>query len=129
MAKEFLGNGWKFPVKLNSQGMFSMSEHEECIKEAICIIIKTSKGERVMQPDFGCGIYNYLFDNPDTVTLKLMEESVKESINIWEPRINLAKVEASLDESEEGKVLIRVDYTVRTTNNEFNLVYPFYLKE
>ncbi|RQW81311.1 MAG: baseplate protein [Methanothrix sp.] len=129
MAKEFLGNGWKFPVRLNSQGMFDMSEHEECITEAIGIIIKTSKGERVMQPDFGCNIFRYLFDNPDTVTLKLMEESVRESLNVWEPRINLTKVEASLDKSNEGKVLIRVDYTVRSTNNEFNLVYPFYLKE
>jgi phage baseplate assembly protein W len=129
MAKEFLGNGWKFPVRLNSQGMFDMSEHEVCIKESIGIIIKTSKGERVMQPEFGCNICDHLFSNPDPMTLRLMEVSVKEALDNWEPRINLTKVEASLDKSDEAKVLIRVDYTVRSTNNEFNLVYPFYLKE
>lgn len=129
MANEFLGNGWKFPVRLNSQGMFGMSEHEESIKEAIGIILRTSKGERVMRPEFGCDICNYLFSVPNITTLTMMERSVNEALDIWEPRINVTKVKASLDESNEGVIQIRVDYTVRSTNNEFNLVYPFHLKE
>ena len=82
-----------------------------------------------MQPDFGCGIYDYLFESTDDANLRMMEESVKDSLIIWEPRIDLNDVTAFLDESEDGKVLINVSYTVRTTNNEFNLVYPFYLRE
>lgn len=129
MAKEFLGRGWKFPVRMNSRGIIDVSEYEVSIKEAINVILKTSKGERVMQPDFGCGIYDYLFESTDDANLRMMEESVKDSLIIWEPRIDLNDVTAFLDESEDGKVLINVSYTVRTTNNEFNLVYPFYLRE
>jgi hypothetical protein len=35
----------------------------------------------------------------------------------------------STDELDIGKLLIRINYRVRDTNNEFNLVYPFYLEE
>lgn len=129
MAKEFLGRGWKFPIRMNSRGIIDISEYEVSIKESINVILKTSKGERVMQPDFGCGIYDYLFESTDDGSLRMIEESVKDSLTAWEPRIDLNDVIASLDEAEDGKILINVSYTVRTTNNEFNLVYPFYLKE
>lgn len=106
-----------------------MSEYEEDIKEAIRIILSTSKGERVMRPDFGCGIYEFVFASLNTATLGMIETSVREALTLWEPRIDLVNVSVSEAEAEEGKLLISIDYRVRTTNNEFNLVYPFYLTE
>jgi len=129
MAKEFLGKGWKFPVNVDSKGRIEMSEHEQDIQEAIKIILSTSKGERVMRPDFGCGIYDFFFAPINTATLGMIEASVREALTLWEPRIELVNVSVSADKAQEGKLLISIDYRVRTTNNEFNLVYPFYLKE
>ena len=129
MAKEFLGRGWKFPVNVNAKGEIEMSEHEADIKEAIWIILSTSKGERVMRPDFGCGIYEFVFATINTATLGLIEASVREALTLWEPRIELVNVNVSVGKAEEGKLLISIDYRVRSTNNEFNLVFPFYLKE
>jgi phage baseplate assembly protein W len=129
MAKEFLGRGWKFPVNVNAKGEIEKSEHEEDIKEAIWIILSTSKGERVMRPDFGCGIYEFVFATINTATLGLIEASVREALTFWEPRIELVNVNVSAEKAAEGKLLISIDYRVRTTNNEFNLVFPFYLKE
>jgi phage baseplate assembly protein W len=129
MSKEFLGRGWKFPVKLSSRGTIDESQYEEDIQEAIKIIISTSMGERVMMPEFGCGIYDYVFESPNTTTLSLIEESVRTSLVLWEPRIELNNVSASIDEHEGNKLLIEVSYMVRSTNSEYNLVYPFYLKE
>ena len=129
MAKDFLGRGWKFPVNVSPAGKIMMSEHEEDIKEAIRIILSTSKGERVMRPDFGCGIYDFVFAVINTATMGLIEASVREALTLWEPRIELINVNVSSDKAEEEKLLISIDYRVRSTNNEFNLVYPFYLKE
>lgn len=129
MSKEFLGRGWKFPVKLSSRGSIDESQYEDDVSEAIKIIIATSMGERVMMPEFGCGIYDYVFESPNTTTLGLVEASVRSSLIYWEPRIELNDVSVSSDESEGNKLLIKVGYTVRSTNNEYNLVYPFYLKE
>lgn len=129
MAKDFLGRGWKFPVNVDGRGKVEMSEYEEDIKEAIWIILGTSKGERVMRPDFGCGIHDHVFASINTSTLGMIESSVREALTKWEPRIEVLKVEASPERAEVGQLLISIDYRVRTTNNEFNLVYPFYLRE
>ncbi|MEC4676425.1 MAG: GPW/gp25 family protein [Nitrospirota bacterium] len=129
MAKDFLGAGWKYPVRAGFDGKIVMSQYEEDIKEAIWIILGTAKGERVMRPDFGCGIYDYVFAPINTATITLVENSVQEALTLWEPRIKLQKVEVSTEEADKGRLLISIDYIVRSTNNRFNLVYPFYLKE
>lgn len=129
MAKDFLGVGWKYPVKVDMNGKIAMSQYEEDIKEAIWIILGTAKGERVMRPDFGCGIHDLVFAPINTTTVTLVENSVRESLTMWEPRIELTKVEASAEHVNDGKLIVSIDYRVRTTNNRFNLVYPFYLKE
>ena len=129
MAREFLGRGWKFPVKLDSRGKVAASQYEEDVREAIEIILATSKGERVMHPDFGCGIRDFIFESPTAATRGMMAESVKDSLVLWEPRIEVRDVEVHEDASDVGKVLISITYSVRATNNEFNLVYPFHLKE
>ncbi|MFY1113000.1 MAG: GPW/gp25 family protein [Methanosarcinaceae archaeon] len=129
MAKDFLGRGWKFPVNLNPKGEFEMSAYEVDVGEAIRIILGTAKGERVMHPDFGCGIHDYVFEIINTSTIGMIEASVREALVSWEPRIEINNVEVKADTEVEGKLLVNVDYVVRSTNNEFNLVYPFYLKE
>jgi phage baseplate assembly protein W len=129
LAKEFLGRGWKFPVQVDNRGRVAMSEFEDDIRESIRIILSTSKGERVMRPDFGCGIHDFVFASINTTTIGLIESSVREALTRWEPRIELLKVLVSTEEANVGKLLVSIDYRVRATNSEFNLVYPFYLTE
>lgn len=127
--KDFLGTGWKYPVKIDVDRKIAMSEYEEDIEEAIRIILGTAKGERVMRPDFGCGIHEMAFEPIDTTTVNLIENSVRDGLIQWEPRIEVIKIEVSTEESAQGKLLVSIDYRVRVTNNQFNLVYPFYVKE
>lgn len=128
MAKEFLGRGWKFPLNVDLKGQIEMSDEND-IKEAIWIILSTSKGERVMRPTFGCGIHDYVFEIINSSTLKMMEESVREALILWEPRIEIQQINVSTEKIDVGKLIISIDYLVRSTNNQFNLVYPFYLME
>jgi len=127
MAKEFLGRGWKFPLSVEVDGQIAVSEYEEDIGEAIGIILGTSKGERIMRPDFGCGIHDFVFEVFNASTQTLIINSVKEALTQWEPRIQLIEVKVSPENINEGKLMINIDYKVRSTNNSFNLVYPFYL--
>ncbi len=129
MAKEFLGIGWKFPIKLDSSGKFKLSKYEEDIEESIGIILGTIPGERVMQPEFGCGIYEYVFSTINISNLALIEEEVKKALTLYEPRIEIIKIKASADTNREGLVLIEIGYRVISTNTRQNLVYPFYLTE
>ncbi|MCP4217591.1 MAG: GPW/gp25 family protein [bacterium] len=129
MAKEFLGVGWKYPVNVDRNNKIAVSRYEEDIKEAIGIILGTAKGERAMRPDFGCGIHDLVFAPINTTTVNQVKISVQEALTIWEPRIELDEVKVSTDKANVGMLPVSIDYRVRTTNNRFNLVYPFYLKE
>ncbi|MTI85722.1 MAG: GPW/gp25 family protein [Firmicutes bacterium] len=130
MSKEFLGKGWKFPVQVDPlTGRIKMSEQEDDIAESIRIILSTLPGERVMRAEFGCNAYNYVFGLTDQTTLSMLEDSVKEAVMVWEPRVHNVEVQVVSGERDPGKLLINISYVVRTTNNLFNLVYPFYINE
>lgn len=129
MAKDFLGIGWKFPIEIDATGAIVMSKHEDDIRESILIILGTSPGERVMRPDFGCGIHDLVFAPINTATIGLVESTVRDALTRYEPRIDIIDLNVLADEADVGKLKVSIDYRVRATNNEFNLVYPFYLTE
>lgn len=130
MPASFLGKGWKFPVQVDATtGRIRMAEGEEDIEESIRIIIRTSKGERLMRPDFGCGLRDFVFGTTDETSLRLIASDVQEAIRIWEPRVKDVEVEVKPDRHNNGRVLMSVSYAVRSTNNLFNQVFPFYLEE
>jgi hypothetical protein len=127
MAK-FLGVGWQFPVELDANKQhFVLAEYEECVRQSILIILSTARGERVMRPDFGCDLYDLVFAPNNASTRGLAESHVEEALLLWEPRIKVLDI-AVHPAGEQGEVLnINIEYMVRTTDNRFNLVYPFYL--
>lgn len=128
MPKSILGSGWQFPVVLGKDDAIAMSHHEQKIKESIMIILGTAKGERVMRPDFGCDIHDFVFSIVNTSALTRMENSVKEALILWEPRIEVLSVGTSTGKLSDGVIDIDIRYKVRYTNTAFNLVYPFYLE-
>ncbi len=129
MSEEFLGTGWSFPVETDQRGDIKLSSAETDIRESIRIILATAKGERLMRPEFGCDIHKYVFSAATPATLNLIESSVREALVRWEPRIDIESIEARTDDRDPSKVLIEIEYRVRTTNSLSNMVYPFYTTE
>ena len=129
-VRGFLGVGFYFPLQVEeATGKMKTVSLEEDIAQAIRIILMTRKGERVMRPEFGCDIYNYAFDTTNYTTLVQMENTVRDALIRWEPRITDIRVHIDDSQEKEGTLLIEIDYRVRSTNNPFNLVYPFYVNE
>lgn len=127
--RKFLGTGWKFPICVNARGGLSFSQHEQDIEEAIWIILSTSKSERVMEPNFGCGIHDYVFAPSNPGTWGSIAYEVQKSLAEYEPRIDVENVRVETMPDNENLVLVYVDYRVRYNNTRRNLVYPFYLNE
>lgn len=124
----FLGRGWSFPVGTDRSGEVELVAADSDIEQSIRIILGTAPGERVMRPDFGCGIHDYLFETVDATTRTLIEAEVEEALVRWEPRIEVLSVDAAMGDRGEGRLDVSIDYRVRRTNGEFNLVYPFYVE-
>lgn len=126
----FLGTGFKFPVQVDENtGRVRTSSQEEDIAEAIRIILGTQPGERPMSPYFGCAINSFVFSVADYTTLSMMGKEVVNSLIMWEPRIKDVEAEVVQSPNDAGILQIHISCTVRSTNNPFNLVYPYYINE
>lgn len=124
---DFIGRGISFPLRVDQSGSIATSSGAEDIDSSIRMVLTTAPGERLMRPDFGCRIWELLFEPINANTLGLMGVAVREAIGRWEPRITLDDVRLDPAEHDSGAVIINIDYTVRTTNDRRNLVYPFYV--
>lgn len=125
--KEFLGRGVSFPVEADPlYGRFEEAAYERSIEQSIRLIVLTSKGERVMRPDFGCSIRDYMFATPDFSTLSRVTEEVEDALVRFEPRITDIDIETTFD---DGRLSVSISYVVRGTNNPYNIVFPFYIEE
>lgn len=128
-AHGFSGRGFSFPVETDWRtGVFQAAEEEESIRQSIHLILMTKKGERITKPQFGCGIWDQVFGTTDFPSLSKMEQEVEAALVRFEPRICGLEVRARMGDQAQ-MVEMEISYRVRTTNNPFNLVYPFYLEE
>jgi phage baseplate assembly protein W len=128
--KAFLGRGWAMPVALDPRaGHVAAVAFEEDIRQSILIILETAPGERVMRPNFGCGIHELVFAAIDSTTLQRIRSTVEEALRRCEARIEVLNVNVDEAATAEGKLLVEIEYRVRRTNQIGNLVFPFYFRE
>lgn len=137
MASEFLGRGWSFPVTFDaadtaqdptkSRGIAEASG-EDKVRQAIEIILRTAPGERVTRPDFGCSIHELVFDTLGGDMIGRVESAISSALATWEPRIDVLAIAAQQDPDDPTRLLIEINYRIRSTNSRFNLVFPFYVQ-
>ncbi len=130
MESDFFGKGWAFPPEFYVGGTeVEMVSGENDIRQSLQIILSTSLNERIMHPGFGCDLNRFLFEETSQHLINDIQSTVSNAIFRHEPRIKLEEVQLDNSDSQNGLITISVNYTVRTTNNRFNLVYPFYINE
>src|SRR5262245_29365745 len=129
----FLGKGWAFPPAFNkTTNTVAMVSDEEDIRQSLHILLSTSLGERVMQPDYGCNLQDYIFESLNSTTIGYIKERVAHSILYYEPRIVTESIEvtgAGSTDLLEGRFQIEITYSIPGTNSRFNYVYDFYKNE
>jgi len=126
----FLGTGWGFPPQFTKGGAdLNLVSGTEDIQQSLEILLSTQAGERVMQEEFGCDLNRILFEEMDQSLVNTLSSLISDAILYYEPRITLDNLDVSESDSQQGLLLIQIQYTVRSTNSRFNLVYPFYINE
>lgn len=126
----FLGSGWSFPPSFGDGGQeVKMVVGEEDIEQSLKILLSTRIGERIFQEGFGCALGDYQFELANHRLFRNLETIIKEAIKKYEPRIKVEEIDISESDTLAGKMLIMLDYSIRSTNSRYNMVFPFYLNE
>ena len=122
--------GLKFPLEYNNQqgGFFPTSKTiKEQASSNLKNLLLTNKGERVGQPDFGCGITSILFEQITEGLGARIEESIRESVGKWLPYIELVNVFTSVPEDNPNMIMIQVEFivTVDDPNSVNTITFTF----
>ena len=122
-----IGKGWRFPPQIGPNGNIALVGGGTEIEQAILIILRTAPGQRVMRPEFGCGLHDLVFMPNNTHTAARIKRAVHLALGRWEPRISLRRVDVRPDADDPAKLLIDIQYQIKATHDRRSLVYPFYL--
>ena len=127
MSGSFLGTGWAFPVLPDPSGGLRYATGEASIQDCLLVLLQTATGERVMRPDFGTTAPTLVFAPGSPANLRMLESSIADAIQAYEPRVELDSVVAEPTPGQENQVIVSVTYRIRRTNTKANLVFPYYL--
>ena len=126
-TRKLLGRGWSLPLAPDRAGRLVYAEGSDKVRQAIGIVLQTEPGERLMRPDFGCGLRRFLMKPNTTATRALIEREVTRALTAWEPRIRLECVTVRPG-ADPALVLVAIAYAHLLDGRRDNLVYPFYLE-
>jgi phage baseplate assembly protein W len=93
----------------------TVNKDEDAVKEALQNLILTDRGERLMQPNLGGNIRAMLFENITPAVLTLIEDQVRTTIDLYEPRAELIDVTASSNIDDN---VVRVNIVFYVKNNQ-----------
>lgn len=108
--------GITLPIKLGNTGYFEQSfDSLTQVKSNFINLILTRRGERVHQPEFGCRIHEYLFENLTPENIEGMRLSILDAVEMWMPFLELLNVEVNEtpDEIDSNRFRIYVEYGLR----------------
>src|SRR5258708_36050634 len=108
MADNLLGSGWQFPILPDRVGSLGYIEGDANVEQSVHILLMTALGERVMRSDFGTQTPRLVFSPGSVQYLKLIENTIRDAVLDWEPRIDLNNVLAEADSAEPFKVTVSV---------------------
>ena len=124
---DFVGRGWAFPIRIDTNGGIALVGREREIAEAIRLIVSTIPGERPMRPDFGCRIHDFVFAPADAMTADAISEEVTRAVTMWEHRVTVERVDVLQAPEDQTVFYIDIHYKLKATNSRYNLVFPFYV--
>jgi len=122
-----LGKGWQHPFQFSVLGGIEKARGVELVKMSIRQIVATRIGSRCPLRAFGSPLKDLVFTPIQPDLEALLVHFVREAIEKWEKRVRVSNVSVDIGERNEGRVDISVGFTVITTQEEGNLVFPFFL--
>lgn len=106
---------------VDDTGRMAFASDDESVRDVIRNILLTRPGERLMRPQFGAGLLNFVHQPNNETTRNVMATLVRKSIEQWETRVKVDKVEVTPDPTSLSKVQIVIRYQLRHVGQPLQL--------
>ncbi len=110
-----IGRGISFPPRVGPDGRVAWSEGADNVREAIRIILTTEPRQRLLQPDFGCGLGRFLFEPNTVATRQQIRDLIGKALARWEPRLTVEAVTVDPDPQDPKAAVATITYRLVAT--------------
>ena len=107
---------WPLLPLPDAQGRLAFVSLERSVRQNIQVILRTKPGEQLMRPNYGGGLENMLYEQNNLTTRRRIQELITESLQLWEKRIFLDRVDVLPDDASKSTVKIDIAYRLKRTN-------------
>jgi phage baseplate assembly protein W len=112
--------GVSLPFTKGNNGYFAVTyTTKEQIKSDLKNLILTNRGERVMQPEFGCNLRQALFEQIDEGEGAFIQNEIESQIQRWLPFVivNNIVVDSDTNSKDNNRISVKLDYTLSFAGN------------
>jgi phage baseplate assembly protein W len=101
-----------FPLRLDGTGRAASADRSSHIRDLVELVLLTDPGERVMRPDFGCGVKSLVFAPMDDVLAAATQSLIHAQLTQWlDDVVSIDSVQA--ESSDIGQLTVTVAYRIR----------------
>ena len=109
----------KLPLERDSSDGFQMNKSFiSLIRQNFKMLLLTSPGERVMEPDFGVGLKKYLFENFNESTFAQIERNILRQARVYMPAIVIDEIFFSAPDENANALSIQIKYSIPNLNTK-----------
>jgi uncharacterized protein len=116
-------------LNITPTGRIAMVEEEASVRQAILLLLSISPGERVMRPEYGCELRKLIFSPNDDTSAGLAIHYVRQALERWEPRIEIAHLDAIRSDEDPARLILYLEYRVHATQARQDLSFSVSLGE
>jgi len=103
-----------YKLKKDSAGNITKVKNADSISQSVKTILSTYPGERIMLPEFGSRLREYIFSPMDIGTADLLSAEIEDALEKWEPRITV--IEVYIEENvDANQYIINIEYAIIDT--------------
>jgi uncharacterized protein len=114
-AGRLFGRGIAFPPRVGADGRIAWSEGEANVRESIQILLSTNPRERIMLPELGAGLEQFLFEPSTVTTWHRIEQRIRTTLERWEPRVVCESVSVEPLDRDPSSVVATITYKLVAT--------------
>ena len=105
--------GVALPLALDSNDGFVMLKSvKKLIKQNLKMLLLTNPGERVMEPDFGVGVKQFLFQNFGSGTEGQIDSKIREQVNIYLPVVSIIDITFGIADADNNRLAFSIFYAI-----------------
>jgi len=115
----------KLPLRVDQvDGAYALNKSlEDMAEQNLKMVILTNPGERVMIPEFGAGIRQFLFEPATPATADQIRSRVQAQVKTYLPYINILELSVFASENNAASLSLIIKYSIPAANivKEFSM--------